>query len=26
MGSVSRACAAHSVCPVLLVGQEADDV
>lgn len=26
MGSVSRACATHSVCPVLLVGQEADDV
>jgi nucleotide-binding universal stress UspA family protein len=26
MGSVSKACAAHSVCPVLLVGQEADDV
>lgn len=26
MGSVSKACAAHSVCPVLLVGQEADDL
>ena len=26
MGSVSKACAAHSACPVLLVGQEADDV
>lgn len=26
LGSVSKACAAHSVCPVLLVGQEADAV
>ena len=26
MGSVSKACAAHSACPVLLVGQEADAV
>lgn len=26
MGSVSKACAAHSNCPVLLVGQEADAV
>ena len=26
MGSVSKACAARSVCPVLLVGQEADAV
>lgn len=26
MGSVTRACAAHSACPVLLVGQEADAV
>ena len=26
MGSVSKACAAHSVCPVVLVGQEADNV
>ena len=26
MGSVSKACAAHSKCPVLLVGQEADPV
>ncbi|VXC22874.1 Universal stress protein UspA [Arthrobacter sp. 9AX] len=26
MGSVSKACAAHSACPVVLVGQEADEV
>jgi len=26
LGSVTRACAAHSACPVLLVGQEADAV